>query len=53
MGRKRNVSDLKEADLKGKTVFLRADLNVPQVGIRCMHTQEGLAAVGLVPHSTY
>lgn len=30
MGRKRNVSDLSEADLKGKAVFVRADLNVPQ-----------------------
>jgi phosphoglycerate kinase len=26
---KRSVGDLKEADLKGKVVFVRADLNVP------------------------
>ncbi|KAJ0099445.1 hypothetical protein Patl1_20827 [Pistacia atlantica] len=29
MGAKRSVSDLKEADLKGKRVFVRVDLNVP------------------------
>lgn len=29
MAAKRSVSDLKEADLKGKRVFVRVDLNVP------------------------
>lgn len=30
--RRRSVGDLKEADLKGKRVFVRADLNVPLKG---------------------
>lgn len=34
MSRKRNVADLSDADLKGKTVFLRADLNVPLKKVR-------------------
>lgn len=34
MGRKKNLADLKPEELKGKVVFVRADLNVPQVG-RC------------------
>nr|DAD45311.1 TPA_asm: hypothetical protein HUJ06_003541 [Nelumbo nucifera] len=29
MATKRSVGDLKEADLKGKKVFIRVDLNVP------------------------
>ena len=29
MAAKKSVSDLKKADLEGKTVFVRADLNVP------------------------
>ncbi len=29
---KKNVADLKPEELKGKVVFVRADLNVPQVG---------------------
>lgn len=29
MATKRNVGDLKEADVKGKRVFVRVDLNVP------------------------
>ena len=29
MATKRSVGDLKEADLKGKKVFVRVDLNVP------------------------
>lgn len=29
MAAKRSVGDLKEADLKGKKVFVRVDLNVP------------------------
>ncbi|KAE8704267.1 Phosphoglycerate kinase, cytosolic [Hibiscus syriacus] len=29
MGRKKSVGDLKEADLKGKKVFVRVDLNIP------------------------
>jgi phosphoglycerate kinase len=29
MATKKSVGNLTEADLKGKTVFLRADLNVP------------------------
>lgn len=28
---KKNVADLSKADLEGKVVFVRADLNVPQV----------------------
>lgn len=28
---KKNVADLKPEELKGKVVFVRADLNVPQV----------------------
>lgn len=28
---KKNVGDLKPEELKGKVVFVRADLNVPQV----------------------
>ena len=28
---KKNISDLKPEELKGKVVFVRADLNVPQV----------------------
>lgn len=34
MATKRSVSTLSEADLKGKVVFIRSDLNVPQVGLR-------------------
>lgn len=33
MATKRSVSTLSEADLKGKVVFIRSDLNVPQVGL--------------------
>jgi 3-phosphoglycerate kinase len=31
---KRNVADLKPEELEGKVVFVRADLNVPQVRVR-------------------
>ena len=31
---KKSVGDLKEADLKGKTVFIRCDLNVPLDGAK-------------------
>ena len=32
--RKRNIADLKPEELAGKVVFVRADLNVPQVSRR-------------------
>ena len=43
---KRNVADLKPEELEGKVVFVRADLNVPQVRVLCS------AAAAATPNDT-
>ena len=60
MASKRSVGTLTESDLKGKKVFLRADLNVPLDDSQKMlyqameaHTADIKLTVGVDPTETY
>ena len=44
---KKNVADLKTEELAGKVVFVRSDLNVPQVGRGRRQAAAVAAAAGL------